>query len=698
METNGCSQQWKMHRPEFASKTKNERDGGGPQKNVTMAPTSRYLSGRHYVMRKPLFSSEQHISILKKTHPQKHLQMEKHLSVCRTEKDQQYANISLLTRAEKRREKLTPESFSLSHCDLSPHSASTEELGSPLGVADFRGRLSHEELTVSSFPGRRSAQRSLSSSILEAQRPNPPLRPQLTSTVLYPTYTPCSSDSRWGQTDLRLGRGEQGGAGETKLNTCSSVRQSRGRTMSSCQANYWACAIPKALPQSPDRHSVGWDPNKEYQALLDYAYPLRPGQQVSDFEVRGDCPLQTDPNLQDSGIELDPLCSSTNLLGFDYSLSPTWRAREGGLLSVCQRSPEMWEFSKSLDGLPSGAPLLLTHLAGLSSESLVYSTDRDEMKYYSSGSRHHQLHTPSSFTSTAFIHSTSVLPHSSCVGVEVDEEFQLLPERLEEMQLLSIQVREVTAQLGETVTASWESLEPGTTSILSSISLPEKQEAEEEKEVKEQEGSQVIDERNREERIAAETAADYGDSEAVRKSPKAWLESVGGGLSQASLKEMEALVEQLCCLTLPDTQRSSQEDQEQSVSLMQRIQIFCSHLGQLIQWLYTVSEKMNLLDAPTMDIESLKSSLAEYQSFQKEVSNHQKLTACVLHSGQLLLTCVNTTSPVLRDTLLLIEKQSRALESHREHFFSSIQAAMDSLAQPSKVEDLDPMGLQRSTL
>lgn len=42
-------------------------------------------------------------------------------------------------------------------------------------------------------------------------------------------------------------------------------------------------------------------------------------------------------------------------------------------------------------------------------------------------------------------------------------------------------------------------------------------------------------------------------------------------------------------------------------------QIFCSHLGQLIQWLYTVSEKMDLLAPPTVDIDSVKSSLAEYQ-------------------------------------------------------------------------------------
>lgn len=42
-------------------------------------------------------------------------------------------------------------------------------------------------------------------------------------------------------------------------------------------------------------------------------------------------------------------------------------------------------------------------------------------------------------------------------------------------------------------------------------------------------------------------------------------------------------------------------------------QVFCSHLEQLIQWLYTVSEKMELLAAPTVDIDSVRSSLAEYQ-------------------------------------------------------------------------------------
>lgn len=131
------------------------------------------------------------------------------------------------------------------------------------------------------------------------------------------------------------------------------------------------------------------------------------------------------------------------------------------------------------------------------------------------------------------------------------------------------------------------------------------------------------------------------------------------------------------------------------------------------------------------------------QTFQVEVNSHQPLISSVLHSGQLLLSCINTTSPrqsvtcnsgkksnkdqniclvifplslfsvswfpVLRDTLLMIERQSEALQTYTEHLFSSILFAMDSLTQPSKPsqpslvqqsreEDLRPVGAQQSTL
>ncbi|XP_070697382.1 centrosomal protein of 68 kDa [Pempheris klunzingeri] len=674
MEAKGCSQRRRMHLPEFKhsrrclSLTAKEDERGeterqnakeGLHKNVTMAPASRYLTGRQYVKRKPLFSAEQHTSILKK-----HTEKDKQSAVSKREGSERHTDMNFSTKA---RGELTPESFSLSHSDTSPASASREDLGSPMGASELRNRSCHQERTFGSpFPGSRSPERGLWSSILEGQRLNPPLRPRLTSTVLYPTYTPRSGHSRPGQ--LRVGGREGVGGAETKL--CSSGGHSNGYPTSPYQANYWACAIPEASPPSPDRHCAGWDPNREYQALLDYTYPLRPGQVVSEWdrsELQGESLLQTDPNLQDSGIELDHLCSSTSLSGLGITVSSVGQTRERSSLSVDQRSPDLQGFNKSSDGLSSGT---LTDPVGLSWDSL----DRSKTRGGTSG-HHHQHRAPPSSTSSAYIRSTSVLPRSRGVCGDVDEEFWPLPEQLEELQLLSRQVREATAQLSRPVTASWESLGPDTNTNLSSITVPEKQEAA----VKEPEEGE--DEKGRLDSSAAQTA-DHGDSKAVRGSSGAWVEPDGGGLGWSSVREAEALVEQLRGLTLSGSQRTSQDDQEQCDSLMQHIQVFCSHLEQLIQRLYAASEKMELLAAPTVDIDSVKLSLAQYQSFQREVSSHQPLTSCVLHTGQLLLSCINTTSPFLREALLLIERQSGALETHTEHFFSSILSAMDSLTQP----------------
>lgn len=42
--------------------------------------------------------------------------------------------------------------------------------------------------------------------------------------------------------------------------------------------------------------------------------------------------------------------------------------------------------------------------------------------------------------------------------------------------------------------------------------------------------------------------------------------------------------------------------------------------------------------------------------------------------------------PVLKETLVLIERQSQALETHADHLFSSILSAMDNLAEASSKE------------
>lgn len=73
------------------------------------------------------------------------------------------------------------------------------------------------------------------------------------------------------------------------------------REMSSYQADYWACAIPDSLPPSPDRRSPHWNPNKEYEDLLDYAYPLKPKYKLGKM---------LEPFFHDSGIALDSFSAS----------------------------------------------------------------------------------------------------------------------------------------------------------------------------------------------------------------------------------------------------------------------------------------------------------------------------------------------------------------------------------------------------
>lgn len=42
-------------------------------------------------------------------------------------------------------------------------------------------------------------------------------------------------------------------------------------------------------------------------------------------------------------------------------------------------------------------------------------------------------------------------------------------------------------------------------------------------------------------------------------------------------------------------------------------QLFCSNLQKLTQWLHKVVQKMDVLSPPSVDIESVKTSLADYK-------------------------------------------------------------------------------------
>ncbi|KAF7219769.1 centrosomal protein of 68 kDa isoform X2 [Nothobranchius furzeri] len=602
--------------------------------SVTMATTSRHLTDRRYVTRKPLFSKE-HVSILKMAVPKE--EKPPAVAVSRTEPP----NVKFST---KPGEMEIPTSQSFPHRVTSRPTAS---IGYPCPrVPGLHARLCQDKPSLASTSnGSKSSLKKVPSSILEFPSLNAPLRPPLTSTVLYPTYTPRSRDSGPCQIQLRLQERCSGRSFPTG--------NSKGVSVSSYQEDYWACAIPKAQPPSPDRHSAGWNPNKEYEALLDYTYPLRPGHRDSGWdscELQRDSFLKTNPTLQDSGIDLDPFRSSASLSGLEASENEEEKIRDCSSICTGDRSPDLLVFPRSSDGPLSCTPLSLADLRGLDSGE-----NKVETSSHSRGGSNQQHHAEPSTTS---VHSTR--GWSRWDRGEADEDFLCLPVQLEELQQLSRQVREVTAQLDR----------PQQTSLSVNHQPADEEDG---AGVGEDNPSHEEDQRVREQRV------DEDFSETCRGGLGVCVEPEGGGRCMSSMREVEALVMELCGSNIP----AGQKLQEQSDSLLQLVQMFSSHLELLIQQLYGLSERMERLAAPSVDVGSVKSSLTEYQMFQKELSSHRPLTSCVLHAGQHLLSCINTISPFLRDALQLIERQSGTLQTHSDRFFSMILSAVDSLTPPA---------------
>ncbi|XP_061914950.1 centrosomal protein of 68 kDa-like isoform X3 [Entelurus aequoreus] len=673
----GCSP-WKMHAAENKpGKTLNRtteantRDEKAKQwekvltrRNVTKAPTSRCLNDRCYVIRKPLFSIEQP-SILKKTLQNKHTQKEKYacLGYKKMDEDQHSTNTNYQTMSGE-----DPVNYSFCPSNTSVYSTLKATHGSPLAISELRGCTEHEEPSSSPpiFPRRRPTKCSFSSSFLEFQKMQRPLMPQMASTGHNPTYTPRSmSYSNRGQTELKR--------------PSSEVWSSR-QDMSLYEANYWDCAIPKSVHPISNRQTADWDPNREYQALLDYTYPLRPGQVDSEWDNfdrhRGSL-QQTDLNLQDSGIELDNCCSFTSLSGLNLSPSSNIQTKMWKTLSGDQKigSSDLHSYTQSagvsLDSLDFGASkdLVNYHQDGgqlqysqpsytsalirttrvlpqskcVGGDCLDFGTSKDLVNCHQDGG---QLQYSQPSSTNALMRTTSVLPQSKCVSGDLDNEFWCLPDQLQEPQFLSRQVKDLTARLGLPVTASWGSLQSDTASIFNTLTLPVKNSV---KEVEESNKNVNVDERS--------------VAESVRSS-RPWIESDGGGLTHGSIQDVENLVEQLCGLTLSDTQRTMLVEQDHNPSLIQQIYIFSSLLEQHICWLYMLSDKMDVLAAPTDDVKRL---LSEYQ---QEVSVHQPLISRVLHT-------------VLGNTLMLIQKHFGALKDQIELFLPSKRSNKDDLTQRS---------------
>ncbi|XP_060782137.1 centrosomal protein of 68 kDa isoform X2 [Neoarius graeffei] len=585
------------------------RENAASKKTVTMAPASRYMTSRRlYTARKPLISTDHQISILK--NPLAHEYSERvqtsNVANCQTQDEGTDSNML--------------DSTSDPQIVASSLSATKEDLNASLNLSELRLCSSHEEPNFSPVLSASKVEtRSLCSSPLDDLSLTVPLSPKWTSTQrIFPhSYTSQTHTSQ--RANTRAYKQER----HSLLNTGFALSNNKScssepKRMSHYQTTYWACAIPSTLPPSPDRKSPSWDPDKDYQTLLDYTYPLRPN--MTNAWSSNKHSLRTDQPLQDSGIEVDSFLSSSSLSFLDQPVSGMRQDRSGPASSQTFgfQSPNLrkLEHSKSSDIKSLNSSL---EQMGLSLESLDCE-GKDSFHYKKSGVF------STSRSAPTFIRSTSILPRPGSLG-KWDEEFLQLPEQLHEIQELSQKLKDITAQISQPVPSNWESLQRESISVRSSSVQVEKQAAEV---------------------SCVQKSAEELPLTEKMKGVDTGVQVITHQVTRDNLRHVEAIMDQLSGMSLYEFKRktgTNEGAEETQESLLQHLQTFCLNLEKLIQWLHKVVKKMDVLSPPSLEIESVKASLADCKSFQEDIQAHKPLTASVLQTGEMLLCYMNSASP-----------------------------------------------------
>uniref|UniRef100_A0A8D0FW63 Centrosomal protein 68 n=1 Tax=Strix occidentalis caurina TaxID=311401 RepID=A0A8D0FW63_STROC len=444
----------------------------------------------------------------------------------------------------------------------------------------------------------------------------------------------------------------------------------RIRGMSSYQADYWACAIPDSLPPSPDRHSPHWNPNKEYEDLLDYAYPLKPRYKLGKMP---------EPFLHDSGIGLDSFSvspegtsRSTSIYGRGGQARGSGENGRWGFVASAERfstptpgkrgcsgagssyepsAAAKTSFTKSTSSCPSRgfAKDVMKESAGPGSFGHPAADGRS---WRTRGSPFPNYKGQAKSTNNRFLPTTQVLPLRQ--EWESDEEFLSLPPRLQELESLAQFLTDLSLTIrmprhnDRDLPRHSDSRQP-----LSSVLAPFRE-------------AGGRDERGNIEDCAglqhpcSSQKPSWGNTEScgqIHRDPR-WRLHLPTGLRD----------------TLDGTYlheprvKGHLKKSQQSESLAQCIKMFCCQLEELIRWLYNVAD---ITDTAV---------LFPSQEFRKDVADHRSLTESVLERGEALLDCMASNSPALKDTLGLIAKQSEELETHAEHLYESVLAAVVTAA------------------
>uniref|UniRef100_A0A669PA92 Centrosomal protein 68 n=1 Tax=Phasianus colchicus TaxID=9054 RepID=A0A669PA92_PHACC len=466
------------------------------------------------------------------------------------------------------------------------------------------------------------------------------------------------------------------------LRDCAAME--RVRKMSSYQADYWACAIPDSLPPSPDRQSPHWNPNKEYEDLLDYTYPLKPKYKL------GKVP---EPLFHDSGVDLDSFSlspegtfRSTSIYGLGwrdqgrrenqhqgavastrrYSTPVAGKAGSAGALSHYEPSPiAKASLARSASSAGTAGPaggfakgLMLSGLARLSSFDCP---DADGGSWCTRNP--FSSHKGKVKSAERFLPTTQILPLRR--EWDGDEEFLSLPPRLRELETLSQILSDLSLTIRTPRQSHWDppphSNGPET---LSSKWAPFGE----------------VGNRDQRERTGdpAGLCHPYGwdsaqPSSRINRDP----------LQRPHLPASSRAVLQGTRLSRLHAAGCPTEGDQWSESLAQCVKVFCHQLEELICWLYDVADTADGWVPPMPDAASVRAALHRYLEFRKDVADHRSLTESVLQRGAALLECMASNSPALKDTLGLIEKQSEELENHAERLYQSVLAAVGPVQEES---------------
>ncbi|XP_010081276.1 PREDICTED: centrosomal protein of 68 kDa [Pterocles gutturalis] len=498
---------------------------------------------------------------------------------------------------------------------------------------------------------------------------------------------PCR---RWGATEGRVLRARD--PLSPLLNDHPIVE--RIRDMASYQADYWACVIPDSLPPSPDRSSPHWDPNKEYEDLLDYAYPLKPRNKLGKMP---------EPFLHDSGIGLDSFSvspegtsRSTSIYGRGGRARGSGENGRWGFGVSAQRFSTLGPGKRGCSGAGSyyePLPIAKTSFTqsasprpfrGFAKDVTTKSAGQDSSgrpavdgRSWCTGGSPSPNYKGQAKSTGRFLPTTAVLPLRK--EWEGDEEFFSLPPRLRELERLA----QILSDLSVTIRT------PG----LDHQNLPHHSNGR-------QPCSSALspfgESGGRDKRGNTEGYA--GLWHPCNSQKPSWENSEScGRLHRDPLRGLHlptGLRDTLDGTYLNEPRdRGHLKKSQQSESLAQCVKTFCCQLEELICWLYKVADITDSWVPASPDAQSAKASLRRCLEFRKDVADHRSLTESVLERGEALLDCMASNSPALKDTLSLIAKQSEELESQAEHLYESVLAAAGPTRGKDRVED---RGLQQT--